>query len=253
MRPPKEIGKAPRCGKPYPAIGVKKTCSQECSKKLNLEWRRGNYKRRRQEILDQQKQVRDQPDPARPRTLPRPCANKKCPYGENGHPKMFVNRKSAVCCSPECREAYRKAEAHQYYLDNPENWRRSNAKRTERERAERIPTIRTCLVCGKNFVVKHPNTRSITCSPECRDARTRHIERLRYAADIETSRAKGRAKARKLRVNNPEKYNARKEREKQKRLAKPTATGRKFTPEHRANLAAGAKRRSETEQPGHHV
>jgi len=193
---PKEVGKAPRCGKPFAAIGVKKTCSPECSHKLQLEWRHGNYKRRAAGILAQQKRERDKPDPARPRTLPRPCANRDCPYGENGQPKIFVNRKGALCCSDKCLEAYRKAQAQQYYLDNPDKWERSNAKRTERERAERIPTIRPCLVCGKKFVVKYPNTRSITCSPECCNARTRHIERVRYAADIETSRAKANAKQR---------------------------------------------------------
>jgi hypothetical protein len=201
---PKEVGRAPRCGKPFPAIGVKKTCSPECSGKRQLEWRRGNYKLRAPEILAQQKQVRDQSDPARPRTMPRPCENPNCPYGENGQPKMFVNRKGGLCCSDECLKAYRKAEAHQYYLNNPENWQRSNTKRTERERAERIPTIRTCVVCGKNFVVKHPNTRSITCSSECRDARIRHMERLRYAADIETSRAKACAKQRRYRDHEKE-------------------------------------------------
>jgi predicted nucleic acid-binding Zn ribbon protein len=185
---PKEVGKAPRCGKPFPAYGVKKTCSPECSEKLWLEWKRDDYKAKAPKILAQQKQVRDRPDPARPRTLPRPCANRDCPHGENGQPKIFVNRKGALCCSDECLDAYRKAQAQQYYRDNSEKWERSNAKRTERERAERIPTIRSCVVCGEKFVVKHPTTRSITCSPECRNARTRHMERVRYAADIETSR-----------------------------------------------------------------
>ena len=205
---PKEVGKAPRCGKPFAAIGVKKTCSPECGHKLQLEWRHGNYKRRAAGILAQQKRERDKPDPARPRTLPRPCANRDCPYGENGRPKMFVNRKGALCCSDKCRKAYRKAQDHQYYLDNLENWKSSNAKRTERERAEHVPTIRSCVVCGEKFVVKHPKTRSITCSPECRHARTRHIERVRYAADIETSRAKGRAHQRARRQKAAERLHA---------------------------------------------
>jgi hypothetical protein len=202
---PKEIGKAPRCGKPFPAIGVKKTCSPECSHKLQLEWRRRSYKRRASEILAQQKRARDKTDPARPRTLPRPCANRDCPYGENGQPKIFVNRKGALCCSSKCLEAYRKAQAQQYYLDNREKWLRLNAKRSERKRAERIPTIRSCVVCGEKFVVKHPYTRSITCSPEHRNERTRHMERRRYAANIETSRDKVNARARKYLADNREK------------------------------------------------
>ena len=121
---------------------------------------------------------------------------------------MFVNRKGALCCSDKCRKAYRKAQDHQYYLDNLENWKSSNAKRTERERAEHVPTIRSCVVCGEKFVVKHPKTRSITCSPECRHARTRHIERVRYAADIETSRAKGRAHQRARRQKAAERLHA---------------------------------------------
>jgi hypothetical protein len=44
-------------------------------------------------------------------------------------------------------------------------------------------------------------------------------------------------------VNNPKKYNARMERARQKRLAKPTPTGRKFTLEHRANISKAAQRR----------
>jgi hypothetical protein len=205
---PKEVGKAPRCGNPFRAVGVKKTCSSDCEHKLRLEWGRKNYRRHAPEILAQLKQKRDQPDPARPRTLPRRCENPNCPYGENGQPKMFVNRKGALCCSDECLKAYRKAEAHQYYLDNPEKWQRSNAKRTERERAERIPTMRPCVICGKTFIVKHPNTRSITCSPECRDARIRHAERVRYAADIETSRAKANAKKKKRLAAHREEINA---------------------------------------------
>ena len=179
---PKEVGKAPRCGKPFPVIGVKKTCSPECSHRLFLMWRKKNYRKNAAKIIAAQRH--------RWLAKPRECAVCK---------KIFQPIKNSKACL-KCREEFRKSQAHQYYLNNPENWAQSNVKRRERDRAERVPTIRPCVVCGKKFVVKHPNTRSITCSPECRNARTRHMERVRYAADIKTSRAKGSAKLRRYRT-----------------------------------------------------
>jgi hypothetical protein len=184
---PKEVGKALRCGNPFPAIGVK-TCSPECSHRLSLEWRKKNYRKNAAKIIAAQRH--------RWLAKPRECAVCK---------EIFQPIKNSKACL-KCREEFRKSQAHQYYLNNRKKWARSNAKRRERERAERIPNIRTCAVCGKNFVVKHPDTRSITCS-ECRDARQRHMDRRRYAADIETSRRKGRAKARKYRAANRKRIN----------------------------------------------
>lgn len=168
---PKEVGKAPRCGKQFFAIGVKKTCSPKCSHQLSLMWRKKNYRKNAAKIIAAQRH--------RWLAKPRECAVCK---------KIFQPIKNSKACL-KCREEFRKSQAHQYYLNNSEKWERSYAK-CKRERAERIPTIRSCVVCGKKFVVKHPNTKSITCSPECRNARTRHMERVRYAAAIETSRAK---------------------------------------------------------------
>jgi hypothetical protein len=209
---PIEVGKAPRCGKPFRKVGVKKTCSSDCSHKLWLEWKRNDYKANAAEILAKQKQERDQPDPARPRTLPRPCANPACPHGENGQPKMFVNRKGATGCSPECRKAIKKINDHQSYLDNPEKWQRSNAKRPKRSRA-RLPKNRMCDErqpgChGKYFAY---NGKMTTCpNPACRKARQLRSQNKRYADDLEISRSKSRANTRKWHAvpANREKFNA---------------------------------------------
>jgi hypothetical protein len=187
---PIKVGKARRCGKPFRVVGVKKTCSPECSHRLALEWRKKNYRKNAAKIIAAQRH--------RWLAKPRECAVCK---------EIFQPIKNSKACL-KCREEFRRSQAHQYYLDHPENWERSNAKRTERERAERIPTMRRCVVCGKTLIVKHPDTRSITCSPECRDARIRHTERVRYAADIEKSRAKRRANAKKRYWRNPEKARA---------------------------------------------
>jgi hypothetical protein len=192
-------------------------------------WRKKNYRKNAAKIIAAQRH--------RWLAKPRECAVCK---------EIFQPIKNSKACL-KCREEFRKSQAHQYYLDNPENWTRSNAKRTERARAERVPTIKICVNCGERFEIE-AKFHKVNLCPECRTPenrrkRQRHMDRLRYADDLETSRAKGRANARKLRVNNPEKYNARVERRRQKRLAKPTPTGRKFTPEHRANLSAAAKQR----------
>jgi hypothetical protein len=153
-------------------------------------WRKKNYRKNAAKIIAAQRH--------RWLAKPRECAVCK---------KIFQPIKNSKTCL-KCREEFRKSQAHQYYLNHLENRKRSNAKRTERARAERIPTIRPCVVCGKKFVVQLPDTRSITCSPEHRNARIRHMERARYAADIETSRAKGRAQQRARRQKATERLHA---------------------------------------------
>jgi hypothetical protein len=109
---PKEVGKAPRCGKPFPAIGVKKTCSPECSHRLFLMWRKKNYRKNAAKIIAAQRD--------RWLAKPRECAVCK---------KIFQPIKNSKACL-KCREEFRKSQAQQYYLNNPEKWERSYAKRT---------------------------------------------------------------------------------------------------------------------------
>jgi hypothetical protein len=182
---PKEVGKATRCGKPFAAVGVKRTCSPECSHKLQLEWRKKNYRKNAAKIIAAQRH--------RWLAKPRVCVICK---------EIFQPIKNSKACL-ECREEFRKSQAHRYYLSNPEIFARSNAKRTERERAERVPTVKICVECGAKFEVTGKGHKVNLCSkcrtPEIRRKRQRHVERVRYAADIETSRAKGRVKQKKLR------------------------------------------------------
>jgi hypothetical protein len=43
---PKVLGKSERCGKPFPARSIKKTCSPDCARKLRLEWKRQDNKKK---------------------------------------------------------------------------------------------------------------------------------------------------------------------------------------------------------------
>lgn len=188
-RAPKGLGKAPRCGKPFPAYGVTATCSDECSKKLELEGRRKGYKVNAPEIIAAQAH--------RWRAKPREC--------ESCHEIYQPRKNSRTCTKPECLawlKAQQKAEAHQYYLDNRENWESEaqKSKKSDAKRAKRLLKKRSCLaviggkICGKRIdPMAHPKV--VVCCEEHRLIRRRHMARVIYAADIETSQAKVRDKA----------------------------------------------------------
>jgi hypothetical protein len=169
------------CGNEFPVKNFDKTCSAECSRERGLSWRRKHYAANRKEVLEQQRQWRRQ----------RRRLTKCAICGEE-----FLAKTNDKTCSAECLKAYRKDHAHKYYEANPEKWARANARRLERERAERVPQFKPCVICGKTFdATGSKRNKRNTCSPEHRLERRRMMERARYAADLENHRAKGRAKA----------------------------------------------------------
>jgi predicted nucleic acid-binding Zn ribbon protein len=169
------------CGNAFPVKNFNKTCSAECSRELYLSQRRKHYVANREQVLQQQRQQRRQ---RRRLTKCAICG------------KEFLAKTNDKTCSAECVKAYRKDQAHKYYEANRENWARSDARRRERKRAERVPKFKSCVICGKKFdatgSLAHKRN---TCSPEHRLERRRMMERAMYAADLENHRAKARAKA----------------------------------------------------------
>jgi hypothetical protein len=160
-------------------VGIKKTCSPECSRELELANRRENYAENPERVLAPQREQRRQ------RTIIKPCA--VCG-------KEFDNRKGAKTCSPECLETYKRDKAHQRYLNNPEQWVRTdeqNARRNELRRAARVDKVcarpaipedmdaRFHVACKTTF---QPYGKQRYCSTECKQA----VDRKRDPIEAET-------------------------------------------------------------------
>jgi hypothetical protein len=181
------------CKRRFVRKNFSNACSKECRRKWYLSKRKREYAENREEILAQQKRIRDASSPIRDRK----CANPQC------H-NMVSSRYNRKTCTKECAKVVKKAHDRQYYQANKATWVKRDREVRERAREQRaqFPLMRQCVAlkddgdrCGKEFDVTHPNTRAVTCSEKCRRARLREIERIRYHADIAASREKARLKA----------------------------------------------------------
>jgi hypothetical protein len=117
-------------------------------------------------ILAQQKKARDAKSPIR--TI-------KC----SECPEMISTKYNRKTCSPECAKKRKNRMGHESYEANKEAI--SKRDKEKRKRKPRVPKIRQCVVCGKDFVVA--SGKENTCSPECRHERSLVMQRARYRSD----------------------------------------------------------------------
>ena len=87
----------------------------------------------------------------------------------------FPVKNFAKTCSPECSRNLRLANRRKYYAANAE-------KILAQQRKSRRPSIRQCLICGRDFISRK---NSKTCSPEHRKEHKRFSDHKNYLANRE--------------------------------------------------------------------
>jgi hypothetical protein len=164
---PKVLGKPERCGNPFPARSVKKTCSPDCARKLRLEWKRQDNKKKADK---------------------RPLLTCDTP----GCEETFRAYKSSKFC-PKHRGDYhqphhieqRRADATARYWANPKKARAEASAKAKAQRAKDPGHIRAKK--------RRHNQTAIAKDPEKFKAQQHVRYRRWYTKDLKKSRAAGRA------------------------------------------------------------
>jgi hypothetical protein len=205
---PKVLGEPERCGKPFPARSVKKTCSPGCARKLRLEWkRRDNQKKAEkrplltcatpgcEEQFTAYKSSKFCPkhrgDYYQPHQMAQRRADATARYWKDpvaGRAKGRAKRKAALAKDPAKFRAKKNAAYHADFAKDPEKYRAKGRKHYHKD-------IKKSRAWGRSNYAKHAD-------------KINARQKAAYWADPELSRAEQRAKQASRKERHPRRYRA---------------------------------------------